>query len=141
MILNDYLHYKVHQINRFYPLLSVGIVSKAENIALTFFLTIIVFITVFYVNLRNLALRIAGSSFTLIVLVSFLLVYLGCFGKAYLCICLPFDIWIMILNWKLIKSKTSAEGYSYMWWIYLSVLLEIILFLIFQFVFKKSIYF
>lgn len=89
---------------------------------------------------KKIALRISGLSFMLMVLVSFLPFYFGWLTKGYLYISLPFDILILILSLQLMKSKTPVEGHLYIRWIFFIALSAIFIFIISQFIFKKSIY-
>ncbi|HEY9152844.1 MAG TPA: UbiA family prenyltransferase [Anaerolineales bacterium] len=81
---------------------------------------------------KNAALRISGAVFVLIVLISFIPVFLGWLGIAYLVVISITDLLVLFFTAKLLKSQTPKEGRGYMRWIYLGGLLGMLAFIIGQ---------
>ena len=78
---------------------------------------------------RNTALRIAGSLFILVVLLSYVPFILGWLGLSYLLLVCAINIAVILFIGRLMKSRTSEEGRSAMRGIYLSILFGMLLFI------------
>jgi geranylgeranylglycerol-phosphate geranylgeranyltransferase len=71
---------------------------------------------------KNIALRISGLVFLLVVLISFIPYIFGWLGITYLVIISFADVITIFSTVKLMKSQTPEEGRRYMRWIYIGAL-------------------
>jgi geranylgeranylglycerol-phosphate geranylgeranyltransferase len=71
---------------------------------------------------KNIALRISGIVFLLVVLISFIPYIFGWLGITYLIIISFADVITIFSTVKLMKSQTPEEGRRYMRWIYIGAL-------------------
>jgi geranylgeranylglycerol-phosphate geranylgeranyltransferase len=82
---------------------------------------------------KDMALRISGAVFFILVLISFIPYILGWLGITYLVIISLSDCITIFSTVKLLKSKTPKEGRRYMRWIYIGALFAMLAFIIAQF--------
>jgi geranylgeranylglycerol-phosphate geranylgeranyltransferase len=82
---------------------------------------------------KDMALRISGTVFFILVLISFIPYILGWLGITYLIIISLSDCITIFSTVKLLKSKTPEEGRRYMRWIYIGALFAMLAFIVAQF--------
>jgi geranylgeranylglycerol-phosphate geranylgeranyltransferase len=82
---------------------------------------------------KNFALRLSGSLFGLVVLISLIPVLFHWLGVSYLIMILIMDAIIIVFTVRLLRSKTPEEGRGSMRRIYLGALVGMLAFLIGQF--------
>jgi geranylgeranylglycerol-phosphate geranylgeranyltransferase len=82
---------------------------------------------------KDIALRISGSVFFLLVLISFIPYIFGWLGITYLIIISFADCITIFSTVKLLKSKTPDEGRRYMRWIYIGALFAMLAYIAAQF--------
>ena len=82
---------------------------------------------------RDAALRISGSLFVLVVLLSFIPFILGWLGTSYLLLVSMTGIAVLFFSIKLLKSQTPEDGRSSMRGIYLGILFGMLAFMIARF--------
>jgi geranylgeranylglycerol-phosphate geranylgeranyltransferase len=82
---------------------------------------------------KDIALRISGSVFFVLVLISFIPYILGWLGVAYLIIISFADCITIFSTVKLLKSQTPVEGRRYMRWIYIGALFAMLAYIVAQF--------
>ncbi|MFH1523641.1 MAG: UbiA family prenyltransferase [Chloroflexota bacterium] len=83
---------------------------------------------------KKFALRLSGSLFGLVVLISFVPVLFQWLGTSYLIMISVTDILIVLCVVRLLKTKTPEEGRRVMRWIYLGELLGLMAFVFGQFI-------
>ena len=82
---------------------------------------------------KDMALRISGTVFFILVLISFIPYILSWLGITYLIIISLSDCITIFSTVKLLKSKTPEEGRRYMRWIYIGALFAMLAFIVAQF--------
>jgi geranylgeranylglycerol-phosphate geranylgeranyltransferase len=82
---------------------------------------------------KKFSLRLSGSLFGLVVLISLIPVLLRWLGLSYLIMILIMDAIIIVFTVRLLRSKTPEEGRQSMRRIYLGALVGMLAFLIGQF--------
>ena len=82
---------------------------------------------------KNIALRISGAAFLLVVLMSFIPYIFGWLGITYLIIISFADVITIFSTVKLLKNQTPDEGRRYMRWIYIGALFGMLAYIAAQF--------
>ncbi len=82
---------------------------------------------------KNIALRISGAVFLLVVLISFVPYILGWLGIKYLLIISFADLITIFSSVKILKSQTPDEGRKYMRWIYIGATIGMVAYIVAQF--------
>ena len=82
---------------------------------------------------KNIALRISGAAFLLVVLMSFIPYIFGWLGITYLIIITFADVITIFSTVKLLKSQTPEEGRRYMRWIYIGATFGMLAYITAQF--------
>jgi geranylgeranylglycerol-phosphate geranylgeranyltransferase len=81
---------------------------------------------------KDIALRIVGVVFFLVVLLSFIPYFFGWLGIIYLVIISLADLITVFSTVKLLKSQTPEEGRKYMRWIYIGATLGMVAYIVAQ---------
>ncbi len=82
---------------------------------------------------KNIALRLSGAIFGVVVLISFLPFLFGWLGTGYLVIISITDVMTILFTMKLLKSRTPEEGRRWMRGIYLDATFGMLAFMLGQF--------